>query len=261
MNGPLDRSALCALGVLRRRARRIDRGRRRIADDAAADTVVRYPPHHGGWHGLALRRRYEKRRHARPRLHSHRRLANCRAAGERQCADDDPYSPRPHAFRLEQRRCGAPHLARARCGPAGHGSGAGLSRPTARLFWCPLSGTGSSPDPRPDDRHRRRSRRARFDIVSRRRRARRNRADHPLPAPFHTPYHRLRYRACRPADLDRRDWPLADRLRRHGHSRIAADRLDPRYRGRQLVYNSRSRSGAAVDPSRGSVRRRWSARD
>src|SRR5215469_4035124 len=47
--------------VLRRRARRNDRGRRRIANDAAADPAVRHPPGRGGRDRSALRRCYEER--------------------------------------------------------------------------------------------------------------------------------------------------------------------------------------------------------
>jgi hypothetical protein len=120
---------------------------------------------------------------------------------------------------------------------AGHGSGAGRSRISARL-WRPLPGAGRSPGRHPDGRRRRSSRRACFDLISWCRGHRRDGADHPLSTAFHAEHRWLRHRTRRAIDADRRHWPLDHQLRRHGHSRIAAHRLHPRYYGRQLDDNS-----------------------
>jgi len=72
---------------------------------------------------------------------------------------------------------------------AGHGSGAGRSRISARL-WRPLPGAGRSPGRHPDGRRRRSSRRACFDLISWCRGHRRDGADHPRASSHET--HRWR---------------------------------------------------------------------
>src|SRR5262249_19711825 len=125
--GAFDQSALHALGILRRRARRDDRSRRGVADDTLAHPALRGTPGGGGGHGFALRRRDQDLRLTRPWLCPYDRLAGRAAPRRRQRADDDSYPLRALAFRSRRPTGRAPHFSRSRRGAARHVIGADFS--------------------------------------------------------------------------------------------------------------------------------------
>ena len=71
---------------------------------------------------------------------------------------------------------------------------------------------------------------------------------------------RLRYRARRPIDALRRNWPLADRLGGLAAARIAAAGLDPRHHVRKFSFLARAGMGLAARARRHAHRGRRQAR-